>query len=189
MPPKRSIFETDFAKLNNSLPHPLDLHRSIVTMGIGFAVLLAIMVTALSSTRVRERLIPSSVKHATRAQAMPTPVDTSSWISYTDEQTKLTFRHPTNWTVVSGKAGDGTLLTITSPKEAEGKISIYQSVEGFLGFEGLPEDKTKIANLDAVAIGSSLAGVKKDNTYFTFDAGLNQAAVPTFQEVLKSISF
>ncbi|MBP9686977.1 MAG: hypothetical protein KBD66_04230 [Candidatus Doudnabacteria bacterium] len=187
--PRRSPIKTDFAQLADKIQHPLERHRSIVTMGIGFAVLLGLMTTALASSRVRNSLVPHSVKQARQAFAQPTPVDTISWKTYTDGQTKLSFQYPSSWNIALSTPAEAKLITIASPKGTEGKITIYQSSESYLGFEGLPETDMQIAGQSGVSISNGLVGFKKDGTYYTFDAGLDQQTVPIFQELIKSLKF
>lgn len=186
---RRNPLQTDFAQLSEKIQHPLERHRSIITMGIGFAVLLGLMTTALASSRVRNSLVPHSVKQARQAFAKPTPVDTAAWKSHTDEQSKLSFRYPSDWNITLGSPANARLITIASPKGAEGKITIYQSAEGYLGFEGLPESEMEIAGQKGVSISTGLVGFKKDNTYYTLDAGLDQQTIPIFQELIKSLKF
>lgn len=186
---RRSPLQTDFARITEKLEHPLERHRPIVTMGIGFAILLGLMTTGLASSRVRNSLVPHSVKQARQAFAKPTPVDTASWKTYTSDQTKLSFRYPSNWNIALSSPANSQLTTIASPQGAEGKITIYQSVEGYLGFEGLPESEIDIAGQKGVSISTGLVGFKKDSTYYTLDAGLDQQTIPFFQELIKSLKF
>lgn len=187
--PRRSPLETDFARITEKFEHPLERHRPIVTMGIGFAILLGLMTTGLASSRVRNSLVPHSVKQARQAFAKPTPVDTASWKAYADDQTKLSFRYPGDWNVALSSLAQSKLITVASPQGAEGKITIYQSTEGYLGFEGLPETEIDIAGQKGVRIGTGLVGFKKDGIYYTLDAGLDQKTIPTFQELIKSLKF
>ena len=117
-------------------------------------------------------------------------IDTKNWVSYTDPTTKLVFRHPSEWEVSSKTSGSEQLISLVSNEgDATGKISIYISTGGYLGFEGLPQTSTTLAGFEAVKINDALMGLKKQNYYYTFDAGLDPKAVPTFQELIKTVRF
>lgn len=183
MPPKRSPIRVHTAAATANVPtkpHPLHRHRPVVTMAVGFAIILAIGAASLASSSVRKIITPGNGKQRIT-------IDTSKWTTYTDSNTGMSFRHPEDWNVASKSSGSDHLLLITSKKEPASRMSIFSSPSGYLGFEGLPQEKATIAGYDWVKVDTTLFGLKKDDIFFTFDAGLNPASVPTFHALLKTV--
>lgn len=169
---------------NENRPHPLHKHRPVVTLFIGFAIILAIFATALASSRVRNAVLPSSGD-----KNQQVGIDTTKWVTYTDQETKLTFRHPKEMEISNQQAGNERLISLTSKEEPRGRISIFISPTSYLGFEGLPQTNITISGNSGVKVSDALLGIKKGSTYFTFDAGLDSATTPIFQELVKTVKF
>ncbi len=165
-------------------PHPLHKHRPVVTMVIGFTIILAIFAAALGSSRVRNVVLPT---HEDKKEKVT--VDTSKWLTYKDTATGLSFRHPEDLEIGNQQAGKDRLISLSSKADSASRISIFISPTSYLGFEGLPQTKTTLAGSPAVKISDALIGVKKGSTYFTFDAGLDSSNTPIFQELVKTIKF
>ena len=165
-------------------PHPLHKHRPIATMIIGFAIILAIFATALGSSRVRNAVLPSDENKQEKVT-----IDTSKWLTYKDAATGLSFRHPEELHIGNQQAGSDRLIALSSKTDATSRINIFISPTSYLGFEGLPQTKTTLADNPAVKVSDTLIGVKKGSTYFTFDAGLDSSNTPIFQELVKTVKF
>lgn len=183
MPPKRTPLHHRSPASENR-PHPLHKHRPVVTLFIGFTIILAIFAAALGSSRVRKAVLPSSGDKNQKVG-----IDTTQWTTYTDQETKLTFRHPKEMEISNQQAGSERLIALTSKTEPKGRISIFISPTSYLGFEGLPQTKTTLAGNPAVKVSDALIGVKKGSSYYTFDAGLDSSNTPIFQELVKTVKF
>jgi hypothetical protein len=177
-------------------PTRLHRHRPVITMGVGIAIIIAIFAAVLASNKPAQKQMSSS--SATPTDAMQPevtpepeqlPIDTADWETYSDATTGITFRHPADWAANGEVKDKDYAITITSPQEQQGNITIYVSSDSYLGFDGLPQTKTTIAGLPAIAITEGLAGLKKDSKYYTLDAGLNTRSIPTFQALLKTVQF
>lgn len=166
-------------------PHPLHKHRPVVTMFIGFVIILAIFAAALGSSRVRNVVLPSPQQD----KKEKVTIDTTKWLTYTDAATRLTFRHPEDLAISNQQAGNERLIALTSKSDQNSRINIFISPTGYLGFEGLPQTKTTLAGNPALKVSDALIGVKKGSTYFTFDAGLDSSNSPIFHELVKTIRF
>lgn len=162
--------------------HPLHRHRPVVTMAIGFGIILAIAAAVLVSTRVKNSGLGGAKKQNVT-------IDTTKWKKYADKETGLSFSYPDNWNVEAKGAGTNRLITVSAKKDESLKITIYASKEGYLGFEGLPQETISLAGYAGVRVSPGLLGFSKDGTFYTLDAGLNTDATPAFQELVKTIQF
>jgi hypothetical protein len=152
-------------------------------MAVGFVIILAIGAAALASSRIKNVFtgVPAKQKVS---------IDTTSWIPYTDPTTKLSFKRPSDWEVSGKTSGNEQLISLTpTDKNATGRISVYISKNGYLGFEGLPQNNVTLAGYEGVKVSDALLGLKKQSYYYTFDAGLDPKAVPIFQELIKTVRF
>lgn len=151
-------------------------------MAIGLAIILAIGAAVIAGSKTK-------VDSVTGAKKQKVAIDTTHWKKYTDAETNLRFSYPSDWNVESKSALGDRLITITSKKQAENKITIYASKSSYLGFDGLPQQTISLAGHSGVKVNDALLGLEKDGTYFTFDAGLSADATPVFQELVKTVSF
>lgn len=165
--------------------HPVHKRRPVATVGTGLVICLALV--ALIAVRTATAPIPP--QSAPKAAQFPqvTPPSTADWVTYTDTLYPLSFKHPKNWTVTRHAGSTDYFITLKPQNGDKEKITIFISSQGYLGFEGLKEEAITINGKVAVKIDNSLAGLQHNGDYYTFDAGLNSAAEPTFQELLKTV--
>lgn len=165
--------------------HPIHKRRPLATIGVGVGIFLAFAALTLS----RRTIIPTAVAPDPKAVPFPEPAkpNTTSWVRYTDTQYPLSFKYPKNWNVNNQTAGSDYVLTIAPQDGSKQKMTIFISSQGYLGFEGLKEEPATIDGKEGVKIDNSLAGLQHKGLYYTFDAGLNSATEPTFQELLKTV--
>lgn len=177
MPPKHQTI--------TPVHHPVHKRRPVATVGVGAVICLAL--AALIA--VRTATAPTPPRPAPKAAQFPpvTPPSTTDWVMYTDTRYPLSFKYPKNWSATSQAAGTDYFITLKPKNGDKEKITVFISSEGYLGFEGLKEEKTTIDGQEGIKIDNSLAGLEHKGLYYTFDAGLNSATEPTFQELLKTV--
>lgn len=164
--------------------HILHRHRPVVTMLVGFAIILAIGAAALASSRVRDVIKPETKDNKTPQKIS---IDTTKWKTYTNPAGTLSFKHPEDWQVTNKAVDKDTVITITGKHKEDGRITIFTSKNSYLGFDGLKQTKGTVAGQSGVIIGETLLGAKKGDTYYTFDGGLSSQTEPYFQEFMKTV--
>lgn len=98
----------------------------------------------------------------------------------------LTFKYPQDWEVTSSEtAGDFEVTQIKNP--VKGEIKIYSSTKAFFALEGLYTEPLKIGGVDGVKVADTLAAVKHQDVYYTFDLGVNTELTAEFESFLDSI--
>ena len=179
---KKFIVRTPETESPATVLHPLHHHRPIITMAVGFGIILAMSAMILANSRVRTIIVQQFAPETIT-------IDTTNWPSYTEPSTRLTFKYPSDWTVKTMASSSDRAIIISPEEDMSIKISIYISPSGYLGFDGLPKTLTTLNGLQAIAVTNTLLGLERNGNYFTFDAGLHASSTPTFQALLKTVHF
>ena len=179
---KKTRVPTPEAESPATVIHPIRHHRPIITMAVGFGIMLAISAMILANNRVRTIIVQQFAQETIT-------IDTTNWPSYTEPSTHLTFKYPSDWTVKTMASSSDRAIIISPEKDTSIKISIYISPSGYLGFDGLPTTPTTLNGLPAIAVANTLLGLERIGNYFTFDAGLHASSAPTFHAILKTVQF
>ncbi len=116
-------------------------------------------------------------------------VDTANWKQYQDPKYNFSFKINPAWKVSAKQQKDGTYVLEVDPGAKYYNMKVYITSTGFFALEGLPTQETTIANQPAVAVQDLLYGVKRDNTYFTFDLGSSLSLRPQFKAMVHSLQF
>ncbi len=119
-----------------------------------------------------------------------TPVDTSSWKTYTDSAYGLSFKYAPEWKISQGKpASDGFTTIEIDPGKKFYNMKIYISSQSYYGLSGLPSVRATIGGQPATDVSNLLYGVSHGGYYFTFDNGLSTAMIDDFNALIKSVEF
>ena len=137
------------------------------------------------------RYYPQNTAQAQEPQ-LPTvsPVDTSSWKTYTDQSYPLSFKYDPSWKVSVGKTTtDGFYQLQIDPGSKYYNMHVYISPSKYFALDSLPGVPATVSGLPALTSANILFGVKYQNNYYTFDCGLSTNLIDQFNALVQSAKF
>ena len=116
-------------------------------------------------------------------------VDTSAWKTHEDKTLKLSFKYKPDWIIKSVKEKDGYQILEIDPGKKFYNIKIYASPKSYYAMDGLPAKKDTVGGQQAINVNNMLYGVNTNGLYYTFDVGLSLSLTPSFNALVRSITF
>lgn len=121
--------------------------------------------------------------------ASSSPVDTTGWKTYSNEQEKLGFLYKPDWKVLPAINKSGFKVLQIDPGLKYYNIKIYINPKEFYIMDGLPTKTETVGGQTALNAGDALYGIMANNLYYTFDVGLSMSLVPDFDALVHSVKF
>jgi hypothetical protein len=127
---------------------------------------------------------------ATQTQQSVIPkVDTSTWKTYTDKNSGLSFKYKPTWKVLAPATKNGYTVIQIDPGSKFFNIKVYISPKDYYVMTGLPTKPEIIGGQPALNVNDALYGIKDNGEYFTFDVGYSMSLLPDFNALVHSVAF
>lgn len=164
---------------------------ALATLAVGLsAVALLLSYTTVSNNTVEvviSKKEASSSKTASSA-GKDSNIDTTNWATYSDDTHGVSFKHPDSWKVKTYDK-DGLYIIVMEPEKGKDHVRVYVTSDNFFAVDGLQLTPTKINKLAAVTANDVLVGIRKNQSFFTFDLGADMQLKPEFWGMLNTVVF
>lgn len=169
-------------------------HSSRIFIGLLIITLLmsyiAITLSYYQERYILQDSVAMPIQKTTKVIAEPVaPADTTDWVKYVDPEYPIAFSHPKDWKIKTANVGDDFYdITLDIPNTAA-DMHVYASIGMYYGFDGLIQKPYSLGKLNGVKVNDNLIGIKTGEYYYTFDGSMNNALLPEFTALMKTVNF